>query len=163
MKKFLGILLATALFPIAVGAQTTNQFPTSPWSGFAPGRIQCGTLLKANMNSTADQAIPISFPSVNYEIEGIQISAASVSLTTAAGGFYPAASKGGTAIVASSQAYSTLTAAAVNSAGSVMSATLNNATALYNLRTIYFSLTTAQGAAATANIRVYCRPHYAGA
>jgi hypothetical protein len=141
-------------------AQTQMQFPTAPWGGYAPSRIQCGTLRGADMNSTADQPIPISFPSATYEIDAIVITSPSVSLTTAAGGFYPAPAKAGTAIVASSQAYSGLTAAATNAAGSVLSATLNNTTAKFDLRTIYFSLTTGQGAAATANIRVYCRLHY---
>jgi hypothetical protein len=53
-----------------------------------------------------------------------------------------------------------LTAAATNAAGSVMQATLAIPTAAFNLNAIYFALTTAQGAAATADIRVTCRPLY---
>lgn len=161
MKKLAlaaAVAAAAALAACAAHAQTTTQFPTTPWGGFAPGKIECGRLIGANMNSTADQAIPISFPSATYQIDSIDISNASISLTTAVGGFYPSASKGGTAIVANSQAYSTLTAAAVNAAGSTMTATLAVTTAAWNLRTIYFSLTTPQGAAATADIRIYCRP-----
>lgn len=165
--KRLGIafLLAVSLaLPASAAtiAGSTTQFPTSPWGGFAPARVQCGQLLGANFNSTSDQAIPISVPSVNYMLDSITIDNASVSLDTAAGGFYTAASKGGAAVVANTQAYSTLTAAAANAAGSAMTATLATAgsTALFNLPTLYFSLTTGQGAAATANIRVYCRPLY---
>jgi len=159
MKTFL-LACVAVLVSVGAQAQTQMQFPTTGWGGYAPTSIQCGTLKAANMNTTADQAIPISFPSSTYEITVIEISNASVSLTTAAGGFYQAASKAGTAIVANTQAYSTLTAAATNAAGSTMAATLNLATAAFNLRTIYLSLTTSQGAAATADIRIFCRPLY---
>lgn len=139
-----------------------TQFPTSPWGGYAPGRVQCGQLLGANFNSTADQAISVSVPSNRYRLDAITISGASVSLTTAAGGFYTGAAKSGTTLVAASQAYSTLTAAAVNAAGSLLAATLGAGatTSMLDVSTIYFSLTTAQGAAATADIRLSCQPLY---
>jgi hypothetical protein len=143
-----------------VQAQTNMQFPTTGWGGYAPAQIQCGLLKSADMNVTTDQAIQITFPTVNYEISRITASNASVSLTTAAGGIYQSPSKAGTAIVSSAQAYSTLTAAAVNAAGSALDLTLNAPTALFNVRTIYLSLTTAQGAASTADFRVYCVPSY---
>lgn len=155
------LAIASAVWlPSQVDAQTQYQFPTSPWSAFAPGTVQCGWLIGANMNTTADQAIPVSFPSVNYRIGAITVSNPSVSLTTAVGGFYPAASKGGTAIVANSQVYSGLTTNAANTAGNQLSVTLASATTMYNLRTVYFSLTTPQGAAATADIRILCNPLY---
>lgn len=150
-----------AVVPLA-RAQTQMQFPTTPWGGYAPARVQCGSLLGANFNATTDQAIPISFPSAYYMLDAIAVDNASVSLDTAAGGFYTAASKGGVAVVANSQVYSTLTHADANASGSAMLATIaaagqNNQ---LNVRTLYFSLTTPQGAAATADIRVYCRPLY---
>lgn len=155
-------LLLSAGSAQAVVPSATVQFPTTGWNGYAPARIQCGELLNANFNSTADQPIVITAPTALYDIDSIEVSSASVSLTTAAGGVYPAASKGGTAIVGSGQAYSTLTAAAANAAGSTLLLTLASGinTTAYNLGTLYFSLTTAQGAAATANIRVRCTPHY---
>lgn len=163
MKRLLSAAAIAALLASpAMATSPTMQFPTTGWSGYAPNRIQCGELLGANMNTTADQPIQITVPSALYDIDAIEVSSASTSLTTAVGGVYPAASKGGTAIVANSQAYSTLTAAAPNAAGSTMLLTLAGgvATTAYNLGTIYFSLTTPQGAAATANIRVRCTPHY---
>jgi hypothetical protein len=163
MRKLFAAFAALTLYAGAASAAgPTIQFPNSPWKGSAPARIQCGWLQSANMNSTADQAIPISVPSSTYMLDSIVISNASVSLSTAAGGFYTAASKGGTTLVANTQAYSTLTAAAVNAAGSSMSATLGTGatTSALNASPIYFSLTTGQGAAATADIRVYCRPLY---
>lgn len=171
MKKFLlaGVLACAALGMTDVGlrAQTQVQFPNAPWNGFAPGKIECGWLLGANMNVTTDQAIPISVPSATYMIESIAISNPSVSLTTAAGGFYSAASKGGVAVVAAAQAYSGLTSNTANTTGNALLATIATAgnTTVFQgpsqtspISTLYFSLTTAQGAAASADIRVYCRP-----
>jgi hypothetical protein len=150
-------LLAAGPAAAATVAGSQTQFPTAPWGGYAPAKIECGELLKANMNVTTDQAIPISVPSVNYYVGQILISNPSVSLTTASGGFYTAVSKGGTTI-SSNAALSTLTAAAVNSAGSVYSPTIASTSTILNLATIYFSLSTAQGVAATADIRVFCDP-----
>ena len=116
-----------------------------------PGPVRCiGRLLAANMNATTDQAITLD-PG-QWKIEGIYATKPSVSLTTAAGGVYTAAAKGGTAIVASGQAYSTLVAAT-----DVLAATMA-ATPTVSGGTIYLSLTTAQGAAATADIFVFGRP-----
>lgn len=169
--KNLGLALAL-LVALATGAsaQTQFQFPTTPWQAYAPGRIQCGSLIGANFNSTADQAIPISVPTGLWMVDSIAITNPSVSLTTAAGGFYTAVSKAGVAVVASSQAYSALTTNAANTTGNALLATIataGNTTTLggylqgaNTIATLYFSLTTAQGAAATGDIRVQCRPIY---
>ena len=111
-----------------------------------------------NFNTTSDQ--PIVFPQyiTAFRLANIVITNASISLTTAAGGFYPAASKGGTPIVANNQVYSALT-----TANSLMTATMAafgtgtrfssaNLAKIGGLLTIYFSLTTAQGTAATGDI-----------
>lgn len=111
-----------------------------------------GKLIGANFNATTDQAIAIN--SNRYIIERIMVCAPSISLTTAAGGFYPAASKGGTAIVAAGQAYSALTGA-TKWLDCTLSATPG--TDLYTATTLYLSLTTAQGAAATADVYVIGR------
>lgn len=142
------------------GTISTMQFPTTGWGAYAPGSVQCGELLGANMNITTDQAIPIVVPTGAYLISDVVATNASVSLTTAAGGVYTAISKGGTAVVASGQAYSTLTAAAANAAGSSLLLTLNTPTAYYTASPLYLSLTTGQGAAATVDIRVFCKPLY---
>lgn len=167
IRHALAVALGLALAPAfgqaqALNAGTTSQFPTSPWNAFAPGRVQCGWLKGANFNVTTDQAIPIAVPSVGWMVDEILISDPSVSMTTAAGGFYSAASKGGVAVVANSQAYSALTTNAANTTGNAMFATLATAgtTTAFNTSALYFSLTTPQGAAATANIRVYCVPMY---
>lgn len=167
MKKLLGVALVVLLSVGPALAQTNFQFPQAPWQAFAPARVQCGWLYGANMNATTDQAIPISVPSATYTIDSIEISNPSISLTTAAGGFYSAASKGGVAVVANTQAYSSLTTNAANATGNAMLATLataGNTTAFQGptqtspITSLYLSLTTAQGSAATADVRVYCRP-----
>ena len=84
-------------------------------------------------------------------ISKITATNASVSLTTAVGGIYPAAAKGGTAAVANSQVYSALTAAAI-----ALDLTLAAGTVVYAKGgQLYLSLTSPQGAAATADLYVW--------
>ena len=111
------------------------------------GQVMLGKAIGVNMNSTADQSITIR--SSNYIIRRIVVTNASASLTTAAGGVYSAASKGGTAIVASGQAYSALTTSV-----KVLDLTLAN-TDRRTETTLYLSLTTGQGSASTANIYIF--------
>lgn len=110
-----------------------------------------GILKTANLNSTADQAIAIQ-GAAKYIIDKVIVTNISTSLgaSIAAGGFYSAASKGGTIIVAAAQLYTALTAASKFTA-LTMALTTDSLTA----QTIYFSLTTAHGSAATADIYVY--------
>lgn len=111
-------------------------------------------LLGVNFNTTADQAIPLPETIAKVNFTRFIVTNASLSLTTAVGGFYPQPSKGGTSLVANTQVYSALTAASklmnptLTSAGS---GTLFDDTILTSF-SVYFSLTTAQGAACTADI-----------
>lgn len=112
-----------------------------------------GALKAADMNVTSDQAIGIN--AAKYILRRIVVTDASVSLTTAVGGIYTATSKGGTAVVANSQVYSALTAATKFVDLTLAAA----ATTDYQTAAIlYLSLTTAQGAAATANVYIYGDP-----
>ncbi len=122
------------------------------------GMVLCGVAKSVNMNSTADQAISINCGSSNYSINSIQVVNPSTSLTTAAGGVYTAVSKGGVAVVSNTQTYSVLTTNAQNTSGSRASLTLNTGNAQMNASTLYVSLTTAQGAPATADFYVYGFP-----
>jgi hypothetical protein len=118
-------------------------------------------LTGANFNSTTDQAITITMPTgvTNYRLNGIFVSNPSTSLTTAVGGFYTGATKTGIAVVAASQAYSGLTTNTVGSSGSLLNLTITNGTtAIYNSTTLYLSLTTPQGSAATADVTVVIQP-----
>jgi hypothetical protein len=106
-----------------------------------------GCLKSANFNVTIDQSIAIS--AARYIVRDIVVTNSSVSLTTAAGGIYTAASKGGTAIVAAIQTYAALTAAA-KFLSLTLAAVLG--TDVRTEATLYLSLTTGQGAAATADV-----------
>jgi len=119
------------------------------------GGILLGKLIGANMDSTADQRIVMFSNPSKFILRRIVVTNASISLTTAAGCVYTAASKGGTAVVASSQAYSSLSASTLfldltlNTSGSA------STTVKSSIPNLYLSLTTAQGAAATADVYVY--------
>jgi hypothetical protein len=110
-----------------------------------------GRLLGANMNATTDQPFVMFLPpGAKWRPTKITCLNASTSLTTAVGGIYPAASKGGTALVANNQAYSALTAAALALDLTIVSATLPTVYAAGVVPIL--ALTTAQGAAATADL-----------
>jgi hypothetical protein len=110
-------------------------------------------LAGANLNVTTDQAIT-GFPA-KYQITGVTFTNASGTPTTAVGGIYTAASKGGSQIVYNGQAYSTLTSATELLQGSFAIGALEQS---YNESTLYFSLTTPQGAAMTCDIYVMGTP-----
>lgn len=114
------------------------------------------SFFSANFNDTGDQALILP-PSISaFMLTGIIITNASISLTTAVGGFYPQASKAGTALVANTQVYSSLTASTKLLAATLAGAVATTRYSIANLPDwrIYFALTTAQGAAATADIYV---------
>jgi hypothetical protein len=121
------------------------------------------SIRSASFNSTLDQPIILPSAILAFALTGIIVTNASVSMTTAAGGFYTGSLKTGTQIVLNSQTYSTLTTANVL-AFPVLTAnvpltrfssanlSINAFGALPGL-TFYFSLTTPQGLAnATADI-----------
>lgn len=110
-----------------------------------------GSLTGANFNSTADQAIPIANGVTAFQITGIAVTNCSANLTLAVGGFYPAAAKAGTAIVANTQVYTALIASTVLLNATVAAAPL---VTRYAIGTVYLSLTTAQGGAATCDVYV---------
>jgi len=112
-------------------------------------------LIGANFNVTTDQQfVPIGgVPINNYFITRIRAAldpaSTTTNLTTAAGGIYTAASKGGSAIVASGQAYTALASTATG-----VDLTIAAAGAQPLTTTPYLSLTTGQGAAATVNLYI---------
>ena len=117
-----------------------------------------GELIGADFNVTTDQAISIRAPIHDtsglpfYKITQILVCNATVNMTTAAGGIYAGALKTGVTVVAAGQSYALLTSNIKN---------IDLTIADNDIRTanpIYFSLTTAQGVAATADIRIYGRP-----
>jgi hypothetical protein len=123
------------------------------------GETLIGRLVGANMNSTADQSIPMLIAAnQSYTPTAVVVRNCSVSLTTAAGSFYSAASKGGTTLAGSgaTQAFTGCTATGLT--GQTIAATPAGGNVVLPASTPpILSLTTAQGAAATADIYVYGR------
>lgn len=128
-----------------VGNALPNQF----------GGILLGKLIGANMNSTADQQITMLDNPSKFILRRIVVTNASISLSTAAGGVYTAASKGGTAVVAAAQAYSSLTTSSLFLDLTLSTTSSASTTVKSSIPNLYLSLTTAQGAAATADVYVY--------
>lgn len=118
------------------------------------GQTLIGRLIGANMNVTTDQTIPMLIAgNQNYQITAVVARNPSTSLTTAAGGFYTGAAKSGTTLVAAAQVYSAATGSTTVENVTVAAAGL--AASLPASTPPILSLTTAQGAAATADIYVY--------
>lgn len=106
----------------------------------------------ANMNVTSDQAFVMYVLSgQKYRVRRITATNPSLSLTTAAGGIYPAPAKGGTALVAAGQTYSALTTGLL--AEDLTLAVPNNVQAAGTQ--LYLSLSTPQGGASTADVYVF--------
>lgn len=104
----------------------------------------------ANMNTTSDQ--PLTLGPKNYVVRRVVVTNASISLTSAVGGIYTGAGKTGTQLVPAGQSYAALidsTKYVTTSLGAAV------ATDTFINGTIFFSLTTPQGAAATADIYIY--------
>lgn len=117
----------------------------------------------ANFNTTFDQPLILPQPITVFQLTGIVVTNASISLTIAVGGFYTEALKSGSQIVSASQTYSVLSSpnllmqpalttfaqtARFSAANLAILAGANNQNGL----AIYFSLTTPQGVQATADI-----------
>jgi hypothetical protein len=109
------------------------------------------SLRGANFNVTTDQAIVIPAQITKFVISGVYVTNCSVSMSTAAGGIYTAAAKGGTAVVAASTTYASLTTATVMQNVALTAAAGNTA---WTVSSLFFSLTTAHGSAGTCDIFV---------
>lgn len=133
----------TSPLPVAAGGTATA-------SGFATGgqRVLC-SIRSANFNTTSDQACAINVAVTAWAPTAIIATNCSTSLTLAAGGVYPATSKGGTALVAAAQLYSTLTASSITLNLTLAAGII---TTRYAINTVYLSLTTGQGSAATCDL-----------
>jgi hypothetical protein len=157
---------ARANLGIVVGAPGANHAAVfasanSIEDGGLIGSLMVGELLTANFNSTADQVIAINYPpgAVGFLVDAIVASNPSISMTTAAGGIYLGSGKTGFQLVPASQSYSGLTNATPNVSGSALVLSASPA-AMLNAAAVYFSLTTPQGVAATADLRIYGRPMF---
>jgi hypothetical protein len=120
-----------------------------------------GVLRSANFNVTTDQSIVIVPLTSNnagflasatkYIITDIYAANCSASPGAAAGGFYTAASKGGTIIGAATTTYTNCTSATTMHR---LSGLTNQDTNTFTAATLFFSLTTAKGSAGTGDIYI---------
>jgi hypothetical protein len=146
------LLLLSFLHPLYAqwgggGGGTVNNSSTAA----STNRALC-SIRAANFNITTDQACVIPGTVTAWVPTSIIVTNCSGSFTLAAGGVYPAASKGGTALVAAGQVYTALSGSTV-----VLGLTLaaNIATTRQTAGTVYLSLTTGTGSAATCDFYVW--------
>jgi hypothetical protein len=100
-----------------------------------------------NLNTTADQALTLTLPSgYTGMYSSFFFIRGNAAATSAVGGIYTGAGKTGTQLVASTQTYTNLTAA-----NKKQNLTLNSAD-IVSAGTVYFSLTTPHGSAATGEL-----------
>lgn len=167
MKHLLALLSALLISVAPCGATTHDYGGGYPAAGFGgpgglndnlrSGSVLCGKLIGANFNTTADQSIPITNWSAiasDYFLTFAIVKNASVSLTTAAGGFYTGAGKTGIAVIPAATTYSAITSTTVNTLANITN--VRGAFVWLNVTTLFFALTTPQGAPATADIYLYC-------
>jgi hypothetical protein len=165
--RILSLLLAALLWCGQASAQLGNGGGAGPsgtagtngaaGSTGATGAAGVGTFLgslkSANFNSTADQAIAISYAA--YKVSEIDVTNCSGTFTLAAGGFYTGTSKSGTTVVLAAQAWSGATASTVIVQATIVTAVL---TVRLTAANIYLSLTTGAGSAATCDVYIYGNP-----
>ncbi len=122
---------------------------------FAPAAPLMGTsttLFRGiiDLNTTVDQALNKMLDFGAYVIDRIVVAKPSKVITTAKGGFYTQTSKSGVPVINSTQSYAGLsgTTAVINPAVSL------DGTGIITDPTLYVSLTTPEGSAATAEVFV---------
>jgi hypothetical protein len=135
-------------------SDATNAAVWQPMLGTG-GNVSLGYLLGADMNATTDQPLLWNVGAgVKVQISSIVAVNPSVSMTTAAGGVYPTTAKGGTAIVAAAQVYTALTGAGTVEA-LTLAGTVPATVYTVGANAAVLSLTTPQGAPATADFYLY--------
>ena len=110
-----------------------------------------------NFNAVGDTAITVLLPVgfSKYRLSSIIIKNASGDISSAHFALYSAPAAGGTAIRADTQC--TVTTGAINTAGNLQAVGMS-VDSEYNLVTLYFRLTVAQGAARTADVIINAVP-----
>jgi hypothetical protein len=148
MRIIIAFLLALLASPVLAQGFNAGSPLTVNNTVTGASRVLC-SIRAANMNSTADQTCTIPAAITAWTPLSILATNCTGTLTLAVGGFYPASSKGGTALVAATQAYSSLSSSSVTLIAT-LAATIANTR--YTINSTFFSLTTAAGGAATCDI-----------
>lgn len=125
-----------------------------------PALVLGGKLIGADFNSTADQAIPIVSPTPTWVIFRHYVINPSTSLTVAKGSLYLGPGKD-VAINTTTTVYTTAQVATLDTLNnSSQNGPGNTSHVVTDNSTIYLSLTTPQGAPATADVYVYIIPFW---
>jgi hypothetical protein len=153
-----GLLLDTSSIVCNIAGASGGGFENRPPRVYevSPGGIELGRAT-VNMNSTADQALNLTIPAgyTRYRFLSIIVTnQGAVNHSSAVGGIYTAASKGGTAIVANTQTYTAMTTDNTNVNVTISTAGVQ----IMNDTSLFFSLTTASGAAGNALVQVFGFP-----
>lgn len=150
MNRIIAALLALCLFIAPVSAQFGSGPVSVTSTATGAVRVLC-SIRAANFNITTDQACTIPAGITAWAPTSIIVTNCTGTFTLAAGGVYPATSKGGTALVAAAQAYTALTGSAI-----VLGLTLaaGIATTRYTINTLYLALTTGTGSTAACDFYV---------
>lgn len=131
------------------GSSNPSGFPS-----FGIGKIKLSGVNFNAANGT-DTSFPVYLPTgvSQYQLFGVAINNASHTLTTATVGLFTAAGATGTALItaATSVTVATATVGGANSAQFIAGVGTVNT----NATTLYFNLTNAEGAAATADVYIY--------
>lgn len=132
------------------GGDLTGTYPNPGAVGMS--RRLC-KILSANMNVTTDQACAIPATVTAWAPVSVWVTNCNATLAggLAAGGFYTASSKGGTAIVAAVQVYTGLTASTI-----ILPLTIaTGLTTRFTINSAFFSLTVANGSAVTCDVYLF--------
>lgn len=156
-------------FPKFIASLTGDTAVTLPTSGtlatqatlpYAGPQI-IGKLIGANFNTTADQAIPLTFSGSGWKpgvgrsaaagFGGVMVTNCSKVPTAAAGTVYTAAAKGGIPFGLTTDNYTVLSAANVVAQNAGNGAGVTN---IFTGNTVYLSLTTPEGSAMTCDVYI---------
>lgn len=151
----------------AVAGTPTLTLPTTSGTlaTTANTTIIGGSAASVNLNSVADTSVTITSPTSRYRVIGLHIenNGSTASLTTAQFGVFTGAGATGVTIWASGTALSPITTNAANTAANSHffgspATTQPTQVTLTGIVTLFFRVTQAQGAAATANIWFIIQP-----
>lgn len=147
MRFIITLLIALWFSPVLAqwgggGGATINNTVTGAQ------RVLC-SIRAANMNITTDQVCTIPAAVTAWAPTSLLVTNCSATPTLAVGGFYPAASKGGTPMVAATQVYSSLTTSALILAPALAGGIATNR---YTVNSTYFSLMTGAGGASLCDV-----------
>jgi hypothetical protein len=129
----------------------TVKHSTGPWNFLA------GSAFGVDLNTVADTTIPLILPSATYILEAVWVvnRGTTASLTNALVALRSASGGGGTLLTGPSP-LSSITSNTINTTANAAAIVSNSA--VLNLTTLFFRVTTPQGAAASADVHITVHP-----